>query len=88
MLDAETIAEFSNPTELVLACGHSIPNVAGTRYYNHYDWAFGTITRPATTPDVDTSGLLPNGVTYWFASVDNSRAFCVACGERQEARRK
>ena len=87
LLDAETITEYSNPTELVLACGHSIPNEAGTPYFNYYDGVFGKIARPATKPDVDTSGQLPNGITYWFADVDNSRAVCEPCGHERKARK-
>jgi hypothetical protein len=69
-----------NPAELTLACGHRIPNVGGIRAWNHYDLRWVTTT-VATTPDVDTSGRLPHGATYWaIGDVDCSRATCEACG--------
>lgn len=79
-MTAELRERFANPATLVLACGHSIPNQAGVRFWNYYDQVWGTITRPAVDPDVDTSGRLPNGITYWFSNVDNSRATCENCG--------
>jgi hypothetical protein len=82
----EHIEFYSNPASLHLACGHSILNEVGQRFYNYYDQVWGVLERPADKPDVDTSGRLPNGVTYWFSDVDNSRSTCVECGTKEHER--
>lgn len=72
-----------NPEVVHMACGHSVPNVGNVEVFNYYDMK-RMLTRVADRPDVDTSGQLPNGVTYWFDSViDGSRAICLACAKRK-----
>jgi hypothetical protein len=80
-----------SPASLRLACGHDVPNKVGTPVYNYYD-AVWTEQRQGTDEigvvAVDTSGKLPNGITYWcFGPVDNSRVVCRSCGEERERRR-
>lgn len=77
--------EVIKPLTLTLACGHSVLNEAGTFVYNYYDQKWEVITKPVSDPDIDTSGQLPLGITYWMTSVDCSRACCVSCGEKEEA---
>lgn len=67
-----------SPERIHLACGHSIPNTGGVVVWDYYDLREVT-TKVVDRPDVDTSGLLPGGVTYWFSSVDGSRACCLGC---------
>lgn len=84
MKSYDEIKHLTNPEVFHLACGHTIPNVRGQKVWNYYDMVWETVTHPDARPDIDTSGQLPGGVTYWFCSVDNSRATCVPCGEKQE----
>lgn len=79
------LAQFDNPKTLTLACGHVIPNAAGAQFWDYYGLKWGMITTPVVRADVDTSGLLPHGVTYWFTDVDNSRAVCEDCGKKRAA---
>lgn len=67
-----------DPEVVHLACGHSVPNVGGIVLWDYYDMVEFTTTI-VSRPDVDTSGLLPNGVTYWFSRVDGSRSCCLGC---------
>lgn len=67
-----------DPEVVYLACGHSIPNVGGIVVWDFYDMEEYTTTI-VSRPDVDTSGRLPNGVTYWFGNIDGSRACCMTC---------
>ena len=72
-----------DPAEFHLICGHTLPNVVGERAFNYYDLRWCSVQPGPHRPDVDTSGQLPNGVTYWFAlPVDCSRAVCVPCAKR------
>jgi hypothetical protein len=82
------LAQFANPTHLTLACGHVVPNVVGTVTYNYYDGEWDSVRNANARPDVDTSGALPNGVTYWFSNVDNSRSICAECGKERIGRAK
>lgn len=75
-------ASLHNPERIPLACGHSIPNTGGLFIFDYYDMRPFT-TKVATLPDIDTSGLFPNGATYWMGAVDGSRACCMACGIKQ-----
>jgi len=75
-----------DPAEIHLACGHTIPNTGGVEVFNYYDLKV-TVSRRVTMPEVDTSGLLPNGVTYWFSDVDGSRATCLDCARRRHPER-
>jgi hypothetical protein len=69
-----------SPAEVTLACGHRIPNTGGVKVWNYYDMVW-TTTQIVSRPDIDTSGRLPNGVTYWItSSADCSRATCEKCG--------
>ena len=76
----ELLADKSlwDPEVVYLACGHSVPNPGGIVVWDYYDLK-ETTTTVVSEPAVDTSGLLPNGVTYWFADVDGSRACCLGC---------
>jgi len=73
--------EIIKPVTLTLACGHTVFNEAGTRTFNYYDQKFEVMSKPAVNPDVDASGLLPLGITYWITSVDCSRSTCVDCSD-------
>lgn len=70
------------PTTLRLADGADVPHELGTEIYNHYDRKRGVITRLATHPQPDTSGLLPGGVAWWVDTtagyLDGSRMCTVA----------
>jgi hypothetical protein len=71
-----------DPAEFHLVCGHTIPNVKGTVAFNYYDMRWTEVRQGPHRPDVDTSGQLPDGVTYWFSDVDGSRACCVPCAKK------
>lgn len=74
---------FNDPAEVFMVCGHSVPNTGDIVVFNYYD-ARKVVTRKVTGRDmqIDTSGQLPNGVTYWFSYVDGSRTCCMGCAKR------
>lgn len=80
---------MTGPELIRMACGHSVRNAEGSEIYNYYDCEPGTITRPATYRDeeVDTSGLLPGGRTWWVDTtaglIDGSRMICLRCAEER-----
>lgn len=73
--------KIANPETFTLACGCKVPNVPGTQAWNYYDGCVVELTKvSALNIQADTSGKLPNGVTYWiFGNVDNSRVVCLDC---------
>lgn len=76
------------PEKLTLACGHTVPNAAGTEVWDYYDWKFATMREAVSHlhhVDIDTSDRLPNGITYWLpgTSVDCSRSTCRDCATRR-----
>jgi len=77
--------EVIKPLTLTLACGHTVLNQKDTVVYNYDDQKWEVMAKPVVDPDIDTSGQLPLGITYWMTSVDCSRACCVSCGEKEEA---
>jgi hypothetical protein len=76
-----------DPAEFHLICGHTLANKVGERAFNYYDMRWCEVRPGPHRPDVDTSGQLPNGVTYWFCDVDGSRACCVPCAKRMYPKR-
>lgn len=77
-----TMPEIIKPVTVTLACGHSVLNEAGTEIFNYYDLRVEVMTKACTDPDIDTSGDLPNGITYWITSVDCSRSCCIPCANK------
>ena len=77
-----TMPEIIKPVTVTLACGHSVLNEAGTEIFNYYDMKPQVMSKACAEPDIDASGLLPNGITYWITSVDCSRSCCMACAQR------
>lgn len=79
--------ELLAPAKLTLACGHTVPNAAGTEVWNYYDWTFVTMSGPTEQHDIDidTSDRLPNGITYWLpgTGIDCSRSTCRDCATRR-----
>ncbi len=74
---------FNDPAVVHMICGHSVPNTGDIVVFNYYDGR-KVMTRKVTGHDmqIDTSGQLPHGVTYWFSYVDGSRTCCMGCAKR------
>lgn len=68
-----------DPADFWLICGHLLPNRVGKRAFNYYDMKWCEVRPGPHRPEVDTSGRLPHGITYWFSEVDGSRACCETC---------
>lgn len=77
----------SPPEYLTLADGTTVPHQLGVEVFNFYDHVAGRITRLATRPEPDSSGMLPDGLAWWVevngTSLDGSRMCSIETARRK-----